>query len=81
MKKVLKTMLDDATPKSFKSFFADILVLTILFAFLIVVAFFLVAIAAGIGWLFAIPVDLVMLIFYGIIFIGIWINSAYERSR
>ena len=81
MIKILKTMLNDITPKSFKSFFQNISVFAILFTILIVVTFFLFLIAAGIGWLFAIPVDLGMLILSGIIFIGLWINSAYERSN
>lgn len=81
MKKVLKIMLSDITPKGFKSFFESIIVFAIVFAVLIFVSFVLLGIAAGIGWLFAIPVDLSMLILFGIIFIGIWINSAYERTR
>lgn len=74
-------MLDDITPKSFKSFFENIAVFVILFAVLTIVTIFLVAIAAGIGWLLAIPVDFGMLILCGIIFIGVWINSAYERNK
>jgi hypothetical protein len=74
-------MLSDIVPKSFKSFFKNIYVFAILFTSLIVVTSFLFLIAAGIGWLFAIPADLGMLILSGIIFIGLWINSAYERNN
>lgn len=81
MKKVLKTMLSDITPKGFKPFFEGILTIAILFAFLTFVSFVLFGIATGIAWLFAIPIDLGMLILCGIIFLGIWINSAYERTR
>lgn len=81
MIKVLKTMLSDIFPKSFKSFFEGIAVMAILIAFLIAIGGFLFGIAFGIAWLFTIPIDLAILIVMGVIFIGLWINSAYERSR
>ena len=81
MIKVLKTMLGDIFPKSCKSFFEGIAVIAILTAILTATGFFLFAIAFGIAWLFTIPIDLAILIVMGVIFIGLWINSAYERSR
>jgi len=81
MIKVLKIMLSDILPKSFYSFFKGVGFIAILFAVLTGVAIFLIGIAAFIGWLLAIPVDLGMLILCSIILIAIWIDSAHGRSR
>jgi hypothetical protein len=81
MIKILKIMLNDIFPKNFKSFFEGITVITILMAILKATAFLLFATAFGIAWLFTIPIDLAILIVMGVIFIGLWINSAYERSN
>jgi hypothetical protein len=81
MIKILKTMLSDITPKSFKSFFEGIALTAIILAILAVVSFILLGIIWSVSWLFAVTPDAAALIVMCIMLIGLWINSAYERNN
>jgi hypothetical protein len=78
---ILKTMLSDIAPKSFKSFFEGILLLAIVLAIITVVMTVLIIFVLGVAWLFGISPDASAFTVMGIILIGLWINSAYERTR
>lgn len=80
MKNVLKTMLNDIKPKSFKSFFEGIAITVILLIILTIVMAVFSGIAIGIALLLALPVDIVILGMLAAIGLTVWITDANERT-
>lgn len=80
MKKILKTMLGDITPKSFKAMWEGIVVTVIILVFLTLVMAAYFGIAVGFALLLNLPVDVVLLGMLAAICLAVWISSAVERS-
>ena len=79
--KILKTMLSDITPKSWKATWDGILLTVILLTILSVGGGIIFAIAMGIAYVLSLPIDIVL---FGVICsLGLiaWIYDAYERSQ
>lgn len=80
VRKILKTMLGDITPKSFKAMWEGIAITVILIAILSFVMTVFFGIAIGFALLLALPVDIVLLGMLLTIGLALWISSAAERS-
>lgn len=79
--KVLKTMLRDITPKSWKATWDGILLTVILLAILSVGGVIVSAIAMGVAYTLSLPIDVALLVVICSLGLVAWAYDAYERSR
>lgn len=81
MMKVLKTMLSDITPKSWKSTWDGILLTMILLVILHVCGGIMFAIVMGVAYVLSLSIDVASLVVLGSLGLIAWAYDAYERTK